>query len=80
MHFHRREFLASLLAVPAWTQEKTAAPAYPPQMDGAQVETYKTINGVKLNVWMRSANGHSGVWQGSRSRLEPCAPITALRV
>ena len=56
----RRHFAGSLLALPVAAQEaKKAAASYPPQLDGAQVELYKMINGVKLNLWIFRPEGHS---------------------
>jgi acetyl esterase/lipase len=36
------------------------AAAYPPQMEGAQVEVYKTIGEVKLNLYIFNPPGHQG--------------------
>ena len=32
--------------------------AYPPQLDGARVETYKTVNGVKMNLYIFTPAAH----------------------
>lgn len=33
--------------------------AYPPQLEGTTVETYKTVGDVKLNLWIYNPPGHS---------------------
>jgi acetyl esterase len=44
---------AALLA-----QDKKGGRAYPPNMEGAKVETYKTVGDVKLNLWLYEPPGH----------------------
>lgn len=54
--------LTALFTSVAWGQaNRTRAGGqrvYPPQMDGAQVEVYKTIGDVKLNVYIFQPPGH----------------------
>ena len=47
--------LTASLAAPA--QEK-ASKAYPPDLPGAKVETYKTVGDVKLKLYMYEPAGH----------------------
>ena len=48
-----------VLASPAIAQEKKkGGRAYPPQMEGAKVLTYKTVGDVKLNLWLYEPPGH----------------------
>jgi acetyl esterase len=60
---HARLAFALLCAVAlpaAWGQEKakrTARP-YPPQLEGAQTETYKTVGDTKLNLYVYYPPGH----------------------
>src|SRR5438045_3916576 len=52
----RLQFL--VLALFAWlvnaSAQETRRPAftYPPSMEGARVETYKEVDGTKLNLWI----------------------------
>jgi acetyl esterase/lipase len=48
-----------LLALPAAAQAPKAGPAYPPQIDRAQVEVYKNAGDARLKVWIVSPEGHS---------------------
>jgi acetyl esterase/lipase len=55
-------FFASLLIVNVSFAEKVkkkSARRYPPKMDGAEVITYKTIDQVKLNLYLFKPDGHS---------------------
>lgn len=61
----RAIFTASLLmlvAMPAFAQRKKdrgdKARGYPPNLPGAKVETYKTIDGIKLNLYIYNPEGH----------------------
>ncbi|MBM3748927.1 MAG: alpha/beta hydrolase [Acidobacteria bacterium] len=49
--------LTCLIAPALWAQ--ATAQAYPPQMDGAVVEVYKTIGEVKLNIYIFNPPGHA---------------------
>ncbi len=42
----------------AFAQEKKGGRGYPPQMEGAKVETYKSVGDVKLNLWLYEPAGH----------------------
>jgi len=48
---------AGLIAPALWAQP--AAQGYPPQMEGAVVEVYKTIGEVKLNLYIFNPPGHA---------------------
>jgi len=50
--------LILLIAALASAQEQKAGRAYPPNLPGAQVETYKTIGDVKLNLYIFNPEGH----------------------
>ena len=58
MKLTRRSALATLCAVPLTGQEKKAALPYPPQLEGAIAEVYKTIGNVKLSLWMYTPEAH----------------------
>src|SRR6516165_7192747 len=44
--------------VPAAGQQQKVAKAYPPKLDGAAIETYKTVGDTKLNLWVYYPPGH----------------------
>ena len=46
--------LTALLCVSAWSQ----AFKYPPEMPGAETEVYKTIGGLRLNIYLFKPEGH----------------------
>lgn len=46
-----------IMATPVFAQENRRA-TYPPKMEGARVEVYKTIGDVKLNLYMFMPDGH----------------------
>src|SRR3954465_7508711 len=50
-------FLLSFVGL-AVAQDKKGAKAYPPKLEGAAVETYKTIDGTKLNLYVYYPEGH----------------------
>jgi len=50
-------FLLSFVGL-AVAQDKKGAKAYPPKLEGAAVETYKTIDGTKLNLYVYNPAGH----------------------
>ena len=58
MQLSRRTALAALCAAPLAAQDKKGALPYPPQLDGARAEVYKTIGEVKLSLWLYAPNGH----------------------
>lgn len=47
-----------VLSTTSWAQEKKASRAYPPQLEGAQVEAYKTVGDTKLNLHIFNPQGH----------------------
>ncbi|MCA9163547.1 MAG: alpha/beta hydrolase [Planctomycetales bacterium] len=50
--------LVSAQAAQAQNRQSRADRAYPPQLDGATVETYKTVGDVKLNVYIFNPENH----------------------
>jgi acetyl esterase/lipase len=42
----------------ATAQDKKGAKAYPPKLEGAAVETYKNVDGTKLNLYVYNPAGH----------------------
>lgn len=50
--------LVSAQAAQAQNRQRGADRAYPPQLDGATVETYKTVGDVKLNVFIFNPEDH----------------------
>jgi acetyl esterase/lipase len=55
----RRSFVTAFFALRAAAQETKKTPSYPPQMEGAEPEVYKTINDVKLKLWIFRPQGHT---------------------
>ncbi len=49
---------ATATALGQGEQPKRRARGYPPEMPGAQVEVYKTVGDVKLNIYLYSPEGH----------------------
>lgn len=59
----RLAIIISLVLTTSWArsaagQQQKAAKAYPPKLDGAAVETYKTVGDTKLNLWIYYPLGH----------------------
>jgi acetyl esterase/lipase len=50
--------IASLLTSSTFGQAKKGAKAYPPKLEGAAIETYKTIGDTKLNLYVYYPPGH----------------------
>ena len=50
--------LTTSWAQPAAGQQQKGAKAYPPKLEGSQVETYKTVGDTKLNLWIYYPPGH----------------------
>ncbi len=51
-------FVASSLSLSVCGQDKKKTPNYPPQLDGAKVEVYKTIGDVALNIYIYNPEDH----------------------
>ena len=59
----RLAIIISLVLTTSWArsaagQQQKVAKAYPPKLDGAAIETYKTVGDTKLNLWIYSPPGH----------------------
>src|SRR5439155_355871 len=50
--------LRRALANVATAQEQKGFRAYPPKLDGAEIETYKTVGDTKLNLYVYYPPGH----------------------
>src|SRR5436190_14367525 len=50
--------IAAALAGVATAQEQKGFRAYPPKLDEAAIETYKTVGDTKLNLWVYYPPGH----------------------
>src|SRR5262245_58059476 len=50
--------LTTSWALPTAAQQQKAAKAYPPKLEGAAVETYKTVGETKLNLYVYYPPGH----------------------
>jgi acetyl esterase/lipase len=59
----RLAIIISLVLTTSWArsaagQQQKAAKAYPPKLDGAAIETYKTVGDTKLNLYVYYPPGH----------------------
>ena len=50
--------IISILCILSFISEADGQAKYPPLIDGAKEITYKTVEGVKLNLWVFSPQDH----------------------